>query len=130
MYTKLIQISFWLICFLIPMLENAHAAEINGAENVVENYMQALIEGDTTAALSFLSANLVDEKKTLFNNPAYSQQLRVAYVGAEFEIVSSEFGVEENVFVETKIILPNNDKIIVQFEVESLASVHSIIAEQ
>lgn len=67
-------------------------ANVNVAEAtaVVNQYMQALMQGDINIARSQLAEKLLKTKMNTFSNPDYPQFLRKLYKNAEYEIVGSE----------------------------------------
>jgi len=85
------------------------------AENVADSYLRALTVGNIENALSFLDDSFLQERRTLLENPVYAQQLIDTYNGAFYEIIDSQFTISGNVLVNSKITLPNNDEVFVQF---------------
>ena len=122
--------SLFLIGTLTSTVQSSHAADLVAAENVVGSYLYALTLGDIESALSFLSSDFVLQRKTLLDNPAYAQQLKSAYTGATYEIVNSRDQADGRIRVAAKIVLPNNDTVVVQFTMQATDSSFIIAAEE
>jgi len=58
------------------------------AAMIVDQYMQALMQGDTIALQGSLSEDYLKTKKSTFENPNYAQFLQKIYVNANYKILA------------------------------------------
>ena len=60
------------------------------AQNLVSQYLAALIQGDTELLLDIIGGDLLESRRTLLQNPDYSTYLTEVYAGASLSVASSK----------------------------------------
>jgi hypothetical protein len=79
------------------------------AQLIVEQYMQALKNGDVTTVRSKLSKSQLREKNTTFKTSDYDRFLRNLYKNSRYEILNTEITGVDTAIVDVEVIYKKND---------------------
>jgi len=134
MMTGIIRIlAFLVLIGCSPMLlsaDNERSANELSAIEAVNNYLGAMMIGDTAQATLFLSPAIADQRRALFSNPTYSTQLQQAYENASHEIIASKMLSSDKVQVDVKVTLNQQDTVHSRFELKNINQQYLITSEK
>lgn len=73
------------------------------AQNLLDRYMNSLVNGDTDGLNSILGGKLLDRRKVLLENPVYASELRNAYRNTRYEILSTTELAEDTLQLDVRL---------------------------
>jgi len=85
------------------------------AEQVITQYFNALINGDTATIRGLLGTRLLKQRSRLLSNPVYGDKLRELYGNANFEVLSKKVVSSAAAVVVVEVIYNTNDKATFKF---------------
>ena len=92
------------------------------AASVMDSYFLALAYGDTVTLETLLGGDLLSKRRMLLDNPAYSDNLRNTYQGAEFKILKYENISPDSITVEVLISFAQGETVRKRYQLERTLS--------
>lgn len=105
------------------------ANELSAIETVT-NYLGALMTGDTGQAWLLLTPEIADQRRALFENPAYPAQLQQAYANASYDVIASEEISTKKVQVDVRIKINQQDSVHSRFVLSKINNQFLISSDQ
>ncbi len=99
------------------------------AEATLISFFNALVEYDTKTIETLLGGKLLEKRKSLLNNPDYSELLMAKYSNASFEIVKIKGNKKNKIKIDVKIILNDQESIQVRFFLKKTTDPTDLIQE-
>lgn len=103
---------FLVILVSMAFITHSKAASRSGdqleANAVVNNYFNALTQGDTNAIKSLLGGDLFEKRKRLLDNPTYPEHLINTYSNARLELTNNVSG-NDSITVDAAITLNSGE---------------------
>jgi len=88
------------------------------AATIMDQYFLALTSGDTASLETLLGGRLLEKRKKLLGNPAYSGYLKKTYQDANFKILNYKSNRPDSVTVEVLITLAESETVRKNYRLE------------
>ncbi len=88
------------------------------AAAIMDQYFLALTSGDTASLKTLLGGRLLEKRKKLLGNPAYSGHLKKTYQDANFKILNYKSNTPDSVTVEVLITLAESETVRKNYRLE------------
>jgi len=110
-------LAFYILLGVVALQTNLAVAQPLSSTNVTEagmvanQYMQALMEGDTEIVRSLLVDDALTRKSSMLSNPTYSGFLQRIYSNAQFQILNAELRSSGNIIADVLVTYSSQETI-------------------
>jgi len=95
----------------LAMAQPLTSGNVTEANMVADQYMQALIMGDTEIVRSLLVDDELARKSSMLSNPAYSGFLQRLYSNARFQILNTGLSGDDKVIVDVLVTYASHETV-------------------
>ena len=125
-----------IVVYMILLCSSVATADTRleeNAQNLVSQYLTALIQGDTELLLDSIGGDFLESRRTLLQNPDYSAYLAEVYTDARVSVTGSRQLTANSVAVDAVIEKASDEQFVLIFIVEVMKNEEKkllIVAEQ